>query len=321
MNKKRILFNYLLFWIKKKYSNLLTNVNKRNELLECIGDNDIERFNGLINRFNIHFQDKEKNNLLHYACLAGRLGFIQKLISLGINTNHKNIRNETPLITKFIIKPPNYHEILDILISKKTNLYIRDCQNKDALNYACESGDKFILSCFFKQGLPSERVNYNTFINAMKGCSLQNLSHTLKIEVLEMFLKQGFNINFMNSEKHGLLHYFAVSYDQQMFHYAIDNGCHVLVKDNKGKDILDFVLNHNFGASKDFCTILAKHFLGTDTFQSVLERIEQNYSSYNSYYKKEFVNDLKEMEIFHRKDTYELSLPVKENKKTKRIKI
>ena len=209
-------------------------------------DNDIDKFNLLVNRFNVHFLDKEKNNLLHYACLAGNVIFVERLLSLGVGVNQKNKGGQTPLITTLIVKPPNTYPIIDLLTKQKVDLNIKDYQSKDALNYACETGDIFILDSFFKMGIPAEKISYHTFSSAMKGCLANSLNKLQTIEVLDTFLSNGFDVNFVNSNNHGLLYYFLLTHQIELFKYCLTRGANIFIVDSKGQDVLDFTISlHN----------------------------------------------------------------------------
>lgn len=306
--------------MKKKFLNNILSFfnifNGNSNLLKYIKKNDIKRFNSELNAFNIYFLDKEKNTLLHHACHYGCIPLIQKLIESGIDVNQLNTQNQSAISFTLIKKATNRNEIINILLENNADIQTLDIYEKNALDYACENSEFNIINNILKY-LPPKCINYYSLKKAMLGCDKNYLSSSQTIDILDSFLNHGFDINLTNTNNHNITRYLFAAKKLEIFQYALNKGANIFGLDRENNDLLDFIFKNYHNSGKKFCFMIGEHFLGTDIFPVVIDRMNQkiNYSS------KAFILELIELNSLAIKNNYEKKLPKKIEKLTIRKKI
>lgn len=123
--------------------------------------------------------DSNGMTALHQACESGNWEIVDLLLSHGTDRNHKNISDgTTALITA---TKANSTNIVKNLIQNFCNLNLRDKSDKNALDYAIESGNIEIVEHLFARG-----IHISALKRALvKICSIGNL------HLLDIFIKNG----------------------------------------------------------------------------------------------------------------------------------
>ncbi len=92
---KKILITFLFFLAKITYS---MTANNNQELFSAVSQGDLLTTQKLVNKDNIHAQDKNGNTPLSIAALEGHKDIVKFLVKNKANIEHKNINGDSALL-------------------------------------------------------------------------------------------------------------------------------------------------------------------------------------------------------------------------------
>ena len=95
-----------------------------------------------MNSVNINYSDNKHFSAIHWACLYGKLKTLKFLLGHKPNLECQTILKKTPLI---IACEKNYDKIVICLLKAGVNINHQDISNNTPLHYACLNSKNFIF--------------------------------------------------------------------------------------------------------------------------------------------------------------------------------
>ncbi|XP_055956362.1 serine/threonine-protein phosphatase 6 regulatory ankyrin repeat subunit A-like isoform X2 [Patella vulgata] len=151
---------------------------------------------------NIDDRDRDNDNVLHLACLIGKLEAVEFILGLqqGIDIHSRGYYNKSPILycSQSKIEPVGK---LKLILTKGGNIDDRDSRNRNVLHLACVFG-KLEAVEFILQGIDiHSRGQYNT--SPILYCSQSEIEPVAK---LKLILTKGGNIDDRDSYNRNVLH-------------------------------------------------------------------------------------------------------------------
>ena len=240
-----------------------TNAQLVFQLINIIMQNDIEKFNSILNdNSHIDINERSANDSapLHFAAEVGRLDMVQRLVAMGADINQKGSSGSTPLN---FAAPRNHADVCEYLLAQGADQTIRNDSDRlaiqgannrtsiilfsycpmtklrefknflkvdraEILSQVSKYGCKDMLKRLSERGLDiEERSNF--------GDTLLNLASIAFPDVALELLSMGAKVDVVNREGRTALHYAAEKGHKELCEALLKHGADPACKDKMGK--------------------------------------------------------------------------------------
>ncbi|XP_055956990.1 ankyrin-3 isoform X2 [Patella vulgata] len=150
---------------------------------------------------NIHDIDEDSDNMLHLACICGRLETVQYLLDLGLDVHSRGFNGRTPILkcSESQIEPVSK---IKMILDKGGNIDDRDTNNNNMLHLACIYGCLDTVQYLLDLGLDVHSRGFNGATPILY-CSLSDIEPISKIKII---LDKGGNIDDIDRGNDNMLH-------------------------------------------------------------------------------------------------------------------
>lgn len=229
------------------FSDLGVSINHQNDFLQTplhlsILHNSKESFYKLIELgVNVNISDEQCNTPLHLACFKGDIELVKAILDNGGNSSLKNKEKLTPI--EIAIKQ-DHDVIVRFLLKQRVN------RRKIGVEY--ELINKVAMFNSIKVFNVLKELNYNVLIKDKDGFTPLHIAAIVgNIEVAELFISSGVNINEYTNEGLAAIHYAAIYGHEQFISFLIEKNIDVNIKSKNNLTTLGYaVYSNNFDICK-----------------------------------------------------------------------
>lgn len=177
-------------------------------------------------------RDEKGNSVLHLAAAAKNFGLVELFLSLGVDSNVKNSKGETPL------HQTDDLEVASLLLKHKANPHAEDEDGKLPIHHAVESGPPELVKLLL------DLKTYSSFGDVFS--TLHVATRRGNVEIMEALLKAGAIIDRMGMDRQTPLHEAAANPTSPAIEnvkFLIANGAKVNTRDGSNDTPLHYALN------------------------------------------------------------------------------
>ncbi|KAK6192745.1 hypothetical protein SNE40_004167 [Patella caerulea] len=189
----------------------------------------------LTNGGNINDRDSNNNNVLHWACLFGKLESVDFILKQGLDIHSRGLFNRSPILCcgESKIEPVAK---LKLILTNGGNIGDRDSNNNNVLHLACLYGKLESVDFILKQGLDihSRGGQYNR--SPILCCSESEIEPVAK---LKLILTNGGNIGDRDSNNNNVLHLACLYSKLETVDYLLGRGVNINSKNKINQKPLD----------------------------------------------------------------------------------
>ena len=195
-----------------------------NEHYEFINLIDCGKYNNLQAFFIYLDQTENINESFVYSPYFEIPSLIEYFIQQGADINFKeNISYLTALHNASI---NNSKEIAQLLIHHGADINAKNCSGNTALFYSVKEISKEMVEFFIHNGI---NVNIENFVTLYYLCGSRNMN------IIELLVSSGININSVNKNGQTVLHEATIFSQVELASFLISHGANVNIRDNTGK--------------------------------------------------------------------------------------
>jgi ankyrin repeat protein len=228
-NKCKVLSHLLVCGASPNYQ---TYDHKQTALMYALKNQHIKASHVLI-RYkytDLNIQDNQGYQAIHYASLYNCPSAIESLHSNHVNLDVRSHSQTTPLMYAC---QKGHAQVVSTLIRLKARFDICDSAYKYPIDYACEAGhDDIITYLLEKQKKYSMRIGFPIH----RACEYRRISY------IDMFLKDGYDINRQDHYGKTALHYAVKKSYIDIVSLLLKKGAYVSLADKKDKTPLHIAL-------------------------------------------------------------------------------
>lgn len=184
-------------------------------VIKATKNNDFEALKILSEDHTLHGIDTRDQSLLFYAVKAQSFRVLDYLIQAGLNVNHVNYQNETPLHVAARIGD---ERSLKRLLEAGADLRISNHHKQTALMLAAGKGAHEIIDILLKAGASLgalDAMGDNVLFYALRG---------RKRSILTRFIDAGAWVHHLNDQHHSLVHEAAQIGDVRLLEVVLEAG-------------------------------------------------------------------------------------------------
>ena len=201
---------------------------------------------------------------LHWACEKGNLIMVRKLIEQGANPNQLDNNkcsplmfaiNAAPVLKRFV----EIKKVIELLLEQpgvKENINNLAMNDKSAIDFACDRGDKEIIKLLIENGVDVNLKDNSGLTLFLKYISSR--SKNIDIELVQLLFNKDYDINQTNTQGETALHLACRKGNKEVVEFLLNNGADIKCvnkKDNitalhfaimsENKELIELIINKN----------------------------------------------------------------------------
>ncbi|XP_067661926.1 ankyrin repeat domain-containing protein 50-like [Haliotis asinina] len=169
---------------------------------------------------NLSLVNDRGRNILHVACLKGRLEVLMYILSLStVDINSRDVRQKTPVMTA---AESGQKEVVELLVERGANLSLVCDRGRNILHLACSRGHMEVVKYILSQNI----VDINSRVGSKKTSAMIAGEYGYK-DVVELLVDNGADLSLVCDNGINILH------------LACSKGCLEVVRYVISQDIVD----------------------------------------------------------------------------------
>ncbi|XP_067661962.1 ankyrin repeat domain-containing protein 50-like [Haliotis asinina] len=175
---------------------------------------------------NLSLVNDRGRNILHVACLKGRLEVLKYTLSLStVDINSRDVRQKTPVMTA---AESGQKEVVELLVERGANLSLVCDRGRNILHLACSRGHMEVVKYILSQNI----VDINSRVGCKKTCAMIAGESGYK-DVVELLMENGADLSLVCDRGSNILHLACSKGHLEVVKYVISQN----ILDINGKGI------------------------------------------------------------------------------------
>jgi len=171
---------------------------------------------------------------LIYAVMGGDIEKVKKIVASGVDINCKDTSGNTPLILASSYSSFGHNKIVELLISRGADLYMRNDNSTNALGLATYKGNTDIVETLLASG-----VSPDIKINDQGATALMVAAVHGHENIASLLLEKGAKVSAQSQDGTTPLMYAVLNRHHEVVKVLLENGADINLRNKKGQCALD----------------------------------------------------------------------------------